>query len=96
LSTFFVEGVLLWYLEVIALKGMTKEIREEVLAEASKKGLSQSDLADVADVTPTQMSRMLTGKSNGLPKAWEAVLKAVGLRLVVVPVDADLIVQRRM
>lgn len=78
------------------MKGMTKEIREAVLAEASRKGLSQNDLARIADVTPTQLSRMVTGKSNSLPKAWQTILEAVGLRLVVVPADAEVIVQRRV
>ena len=77
------------------MQGMTDEIRRAVLSEMTRQGITQDELAGDADVTRTQMSRMLNGHSNQLPKAWEAVLKKLDLRLIVVPNDTEVLLQRK-
>ncbi|MCA9840014.1 MAG: helix-turn-helix transcriptional regulator [Trueperaceae bacterium] len=73
---------------------MTDDIRKTVVAEMSARDITQERMADIAEVSRTQLSRMLNGHSNALPKAWEAIFEELGLRLVAVPKNARVTVSR--
>ena len=64
---------------------MNDQIRKVVSIELAKRGMNQADLADKLNISKQHLSRMVMGKSSGLPKTWEKVLDELELNLLVVP-----------
>jgi Helix-turn-helix len=69
---------------------MTNEIRLGIKEYLDLSGITQVELAEASGKHPVQVNRILTGAEGKLPGMWESTLEALGLKLVVVPVDADL------
>lgn len=65
---------------------MNEEIRSRIREEMARKGMSQRELAERLDVTPSALSQVLSGKRGTMPESLMDVLNALGLTLEAVPV----------
>jgi predicted transcriptional regulator len=63
---------------------MTEDIRTQVRQKMKEEGLSTYKLAEAVETTQPNISRILSGRSGGIPKLWQKILKRLGLKLVVV------------
>lgn len=70
------------------LTSVNDEIREKVRARLEEEGLSRNKLADELDVSHQYISALLRGEKGGIPATWQRIFERLGLRLIVVPVDA--------
>lgn len=68
---------------------MNDAIRAAVNARLHEKHMSRSDLARATGLNPQQVTRALNGGEGGgsVPPSWAAMLDALGLALVAVPVE---------
>lgn len=78
--------------EAVTLIGVNDEIREKVRQRLKAEGLSRSALADELGVSHQYVSALLRGEKGGVTQTWERILKRLGLRIVVVPYDAEIVV----
>jgi transcriptional regulator with XRE-family HTH domain len=78
------------------MQGMTEDIIKTVKTTMTEKGVTQIELSEATGMTETQTSRILTGKSTGLPVFWQKALDHLGLRLVAVPKDAKITISREL
>jgi hypothetical protein len=72
------------------MANMTNEIRLSIKEFLDLSGTTQKELSEASGKHLIQVNRILTGAEGKLPTAWQSTLEALGLKLVVVPVDADL------
>lgn len=64
---------------------MTEIIRREIRAQLARRALSQKDLAEPVGVSEGQISRMMSGSSQGKVSVWLSIFDYLELDLVVVP-----------
>jgi transcriptional regulator with XRE-family HTH domain len=67
---------------------MNDEIRAKVDARLKEQGLSRADLARATGIHANHITRALNntgGRGGNIPPVWEAILKALDLRLTVEP-----------
>lgn len=74
---------------------MTDEIRKQVKIELVKRDMNQVDLAKATGMSPGHISMILTGNTANLPGSWHKILDALGLKIVIAPKDAEVIVRIR-
>lgn len=72
------------------MNAMTQEIRDLVREYLDLANLSQKVVAARGGKRKDQVSRALRGDIGKLSTVWESILDVVGLKLVVVPKDADI------
>lgn len=61
---------------------MNPQIKQKVLEELKARGMSQNQLAKALNIESGNLSRVMTGKSGGIPVVWQQVLDYLGLELV--------------
>ena len=69
---------------------MTEEIRKALNEYLELSGTTQRELARAVDKLPQTINKAVTGNSGKLPDLWEDILQAAGMKLVMVPKDADI------
>lgn len=62
---------------------VTDDIRREIRAQLARKEMTQGELAQRLGIHEVQLSRMMTGKSEGTVSRWKEILEALGLELTV-------------
>ena len=72
--------------------GMNKQVRQAARVEITRKGYTQTELAEQLGISRGHLNRMLsdaqTGKGEAkIPDSWQALLDNLGLKLVAVPKD---------
>lgn len=69
---------------------MNDAVRAAVNARLHEKHMSRADLARATGLRPQAVTRALNGAEGGgtIPPAWAAMLDALGLALVAVPVES--------
>ena len=68
---------------------MTDEVRRALDDYMEIAGINQNELAEASGKHPQQISDALRGKIGKVSSVWEAAFAACGLKLAVVPEDAD-------
>lgn len=68
---------------------MTEDVRKLLREYLDVSGTTQQELADATHKHPMQISKALRGESGKLPSLWTAMFEAAGLKLLLVPADAD-------
>ena len=70
---------------------MNDAIRGAIGAQLHEKHMTRADLARAVGKTPQEVTRALNGSKGGgqVPPLWAAMLDAVGLTLVAVPVESN-------
>lgn len=71
------------------LRFMTDDLRTLMNEYLDVSGTSQRELADASHKHPMQISKVLSGQEGKLPTTWENMLRATGMKLILVPEDAD-------
>ena len=71
------------------MNGVTEEIRRALKEYLELSGTTQRELAKAVDKLPQTINKAVTGNSGKLPDLWEDILYAMGMKLIMVPVDAD-------
>lgn len=66
---------------------MNKQIIRATQVQMTRKGHTQSSLAEKTGFSRQHINRMLKLKEAVLPDSWEAIFKELGLKLVAVPDD---------
>ena len=72
------------------MNGMTEEIRRALNEYLEISGTTQRELATAVDKLPQTINKAVTGNSGKLPDLWADILEAAGMKLVMVPEDADI------
>ena len=69
---------------------MNDAVRAAINARLKEKDMSRSDLARAVGRVPQEVTRALNGTKGGgtIPPLWAAMLDALGLALVAVPVES--------
>ncbi len=62
---------------------MHKAVRDAVREVMSERGLSQVRLAQELDIDRVNLTRLLSGRVNGVTPTWQKILDALGLELTV-------------
>lgn len=68
---------------------MTDDVRKALSDYMEIAGINQNQLAEASGKHPQQISDALRGKIGKVSSVWEAALAACGLKLAVVPQEAD-------
>ena len=63
------------------IDAVNREIGDAVKAALKEKGMTQAQLAKQLGMEPTNLSTLLAGRNSGVPKRWQEILEAVGLKL---------------
>jgi transcriptional regulator with XRE-family HTH domain len=58
---------------------MTDQIRREIRAQLARKGLTQGEFAEQLSFSEVQLSRMMSGKSEGSVGAWKEIFEKLDL-----------------
>ncbi len=71
---------------------MNKQVRQAAKVEMTRKKLTQSQLAELLEISRGHLNRMLSDNHSGpgqakTPDSWSSLLDALGLKLVAVPKD---------
>lgn len=64
------------------MKHMThlqEAMAEKVLDELSRQGMTQTQLADKAFLSPTVVSAVTTGRNTGYLQTWQAMFDVLGI-----------------
>ena len=64
-------------------------IGEQIRAERRRRGLTGSELAEASSVSQAVISRIERGVRPSIHPAAEALLEALGLKILIVPIDPD-------
>jgi transcriptional regulator with XRE-family HTH domain len=67
------------------MRKITNAMRDAVLAELEKQGLSKRQLALKLDVTPQYIGQVLSGQRALVSDSWEDILEVLGLEVEVKP-----------
>jgi len=62
---------------------MHKSVRDAVREVMNERGLSQVRLAQELDIDRVNLTRLLSGRVNGVTPTWQKILDALGLELTV-------------
>ena len=62
---------------------MHKSVRDAVREVMNERGLSQVRLARELDIDRVNLTRLLSGRVNGVTPTWQKILDALGLELTV-------------
>ena len=72
------------------IQGMTDHLRFLMREFLDISQSSADDLAQATHKHPNQLRKVLTGQEGKLPTSWETMLKATGMKLIMVPEDAEI------
>lgn len=64
-------------------------IGEQIRAERRRRGLTGPELAEASSVSAAVISRLERGARPAIHPAAEALLEALGLKILIVPIDPD-------
>ena len=62
---------------------MHKSVRDAVREVMNERGLSQVRLARELDIDRVNLTRLLSGRVNGVTPTWQKILDSLGLELTV-------------
>lgn len=68
---------------------MTDDLRRLMNEYLDVSGTTQQELAEATHKHPMQISKVLRGQEGKLPTSWETMLEATGMKLVLLPKDAE-------
>jgi transcriptional regulator with XRE-family HTH domain len=77
------------------MRDVTEEIRKEIRVELAKRGWTQQQLAEAADISEVHVSRLLSRsddkrkRAGDLPESWQRIFDTLDLRVTVVPADEN-------
>lgn len=64
---------------------VNQNVREAIILELFRKRLTRRQLAEMAEMDETYLSRLLSGDREGGRAAWEKILDVLGLELTAKP-----------
>jgi len=71
---------------------MNKQVRQAAKVEMTRRGYTQTQIAEALNISRGHLNRMLSDNQEGTgeaktPESWSALLDALGLKIVAVPKD---------
>lgn len=66
---------------------MTEPVRREIRAQLKRRGLTQKVFAHGLSFSEVQLSRMMSGATEGSVKSWQEICDKLGLEITVKAVE---------
>lgn len=71
------------------MTGMNEKVRVAVIEALEQRGMSKRRLAEHLEMQPSNLARLLNGRSGSVPTGWQEILDALDLELIAIPKKPD-------